>query len=244
MSFKYKLNNDDFYSARLGLIVLQSDETIEQEFRSSIDDQKLALYHSRIPSQPTVTPQTLATMHDDLPKAAELLSSSIQFDVIGYACTSGATVIGSELVKSLVQSKHKNVCVTDPIDSAVASFKKLNCKKIAFVSPYEASVTTLLSNHIKDKGFEIVKTISFDEKNESAVARIREEDSLRAIVEVANSECDCVFISCTNLKTFSIINEAEKEIGKPVISSNSALLWNMMKLANVKTTQGPGILFQ
>ena len=36
--------------------------------------------------------------------------------------------------ESLVQSKHKDVAVTDPIDSDKKALKRLNCKKIAFVS--------------------------------------------------------------------------------------------------------------
>ena len=46
---------------RLGLIVLKSDETIENEFRQIIPGQ-CDLYHSRIPSQPEVTPETLMQM--------------------------------------------------------------------------------------------------------------------------------------------------------------------------------------
>ena len=37
----------------------------------------------------------------------------------------------------------------------------------------------------------------------------------------------------------------EKKLGKPVISSNLALAWHMMKLAGIKTTGlGPGKLFE
>jgi maleate isomerase len=242
MAFEFELNKPDFYSARLGLIVLQSDETIEHEIRSAINS-SIALYHSRIPCQPTVTPETLAQMKIDLPQAAELLPSSVDFDAIGYACTSGATVIGSKIVQSLVQLKHKDVAVTDPIDSVKRALKRLNCKKIAFVSPYEVSVTDVLQNHIQDEGFKITNTITFNEKNDSVVAKIREEDTLRAIIEANNNDCDAVFASCTNLKTFNIIEEAEKKIGKPVISSNLALIWNMFELAGIKKVQAPGILF-
>jgi maleate isomerase len=242
MSFNFKLIKPDFFKANLGLIVLKSDETIEHEFRSIINSD-ISLLHSRIPCHPQVTPETLSKMEIDLPAAAELLPSSVNYNVIGYACTSASTIIGTEKVKSLVQSKHSNTNVTDPIDSVKKALKKLNCKKISFVSPYSSIVTNVLKNYMETQGFEITNVICFEEENDSVVARISEEDTLRAIIEINNSKCEAVFASCTNLKTFNIINEAESKIKKPVISSNLALAWNMLNISEIKSTNAPGALF-
>jgi maleate isomerase len=242
MSYDFQLIKPDFYKASLGLIVLKSDETIEQEFRSIIDND-ISLLHSRIPCHPKVTPETLSQMEIDLPTAAELLPSTARYDVIGYACTSASTIIGTDKVKSLIQSKHTDTQVTDPIDSVIKAMKKLNCKKIAFVSPYSATVTEVLKNYLEKKGFEITNIICFEEDNDSVVAKISEHDTLRAIVDVNNSSNEAVFASCTNLKTFNIINEAEKSIKKPVISSNLALAWNMLNISGVKNVNAPGALF-
>jgi maleate isomerase len=242
MSYDFQLIKPDFYKASLGLIVLKSDETIEQEFRSIIDND-ISLLHSRIPCHPKVTPETLSQMEIDLPTAAELLPSTARYDVIGYACTSASTIIGTDKIKSLIQSKHTNTQVTDPIDSVIKAMKKLNCKKIAFVSPYSATVTEVLKNYLEKKGIEITNIICFEEDNDSVVAKISEHDTLRAIVDVNNSSNEAVFASCTNLKTFNIINEAEKSIKKPVISSNLALAWNMLNISGVKNVNAPGALF-
>ena len=59
-----------------------------------------ALYHTRIPSAPTVTRETLKLMEADMPAAAALLPDR-RFDAIGYGCTSGATVIGPDRVAAL-----------------------------------------------------------------------------------------------------------------------------------------------
>ena len=242
MSYDFQLIKPDFFKASLGLIVLKSDETIEQEFRSIINN-NISLLHSRIPCHPKVTPETLSQMEIDLPAAAELLPTTAGYDVIGYACTSASTIIGTDKVKSLIQSKHANTQVTDPIDSVIKAMKKLNCKKIAFVSPYSATVTEVLKNYLEKQSFQITDIICFDEDNDSVVAKISEHDTLRAIVDVNNSSNEVVFASCTNLKTFNIINEAEKSIKKPVISSNLALAWNMLNISGVKNVNAPGALF-
>ena len=102
MEKNFKLDDPDYYSMRFGLIVLQSDETIEQEMRSTLDE-SVAIYHSRIPCDQFVNNENLAKMENDLPIAVDLLPK-IDFNSIGYACTSGATVIGSEKINKLIKA--------------------------------------------------------------------------------------------------------------------------------------------
>ena len=54
----------------LGVIVLQADETLENEFRDSFQWVNAALYVSRIASAKTVTPETLSAMQDDITASA------------------------------------------------------------------------------------------------------------------------------------------------------------------------------
>ena len=119
----------------------------------------------------------------------------------------------------------------------------LGCRKINFVSPYQESVTKSLCDHLHANNIIIQNQISFNESDDKNVARISDKDSLKAIIEAGKQDCEAVFISCTNLKTFKIINEAEKLLDKPVISSNQAISWQMLREAGINSTAGPGILF-
>ena len=64
------------------------------------------------------------------------------------------------------------------------------------------------------------------------------------ILEIGKNDCDAVFISCTNLKTFKIIDEAERLLNKPVVSSNQAMIWHMFRGSGNDSTKGPGMLFK
>ena len=57
MTTSFKLD-DTKNQVSMGLIVLQTDETIENEFRSILG-KNFKLYHSRIPSHQKVTPKNL-----------------------------------------------------------------------------------------------------------------------------------------------------------------------------------------
>ena len=238
---KFVLDNENYYHARLGLIILQSDETIEQEIRTTLPS-NISINHSRIPCNKIVSSENLSQMQIDLPTASELLPK-ITYDSIGYACTSGATIIGSSEVEKLINSKQESRLVTDPIKATKEALINLNCHNIAFVSPYEKSVTEAMRLNLHQDGFKIKDQISFNETDDTVVARIAEEDCLKAIIDIGRNDVDAIFISCTNLKTFNIIDKAEKILQKPVISSNQALIWHMLKSLNI-TKQGPGLLFR
>ena len=50
---------------------------------------------------------------------------------------------------------------------------------------------------------------------------------------VGQGECDAVFVSCTSLRVLDIAPELEVELGVPVVSSNMALVWHLLRLAGV-----------
>ena len=41
------------------------------------------------------------------------------------------------------------------------------------------------------------------------------------------TDCDAVFLSCTNLRTLRVLHSVEAQIKKPVLSSNQVLAWQM-----------------
>jgi maleate isomerase len=233
------------HKAALGLIVLQVDETIENEFRPLFDLDGVTLNHTRIVSAPDVTPENLMQMKAQLTGTAALLPGNRALDVIGYACTSASTVIGSDAVEVAVQKAHPAAKVTNPAAAALAAFAHLNVKRIAIVSPYIPSVSDALVSLFEEGGFSAVNVGSFGQSEEAVVARISPASVEAAICAVGNDpDVEAVFASCTNLRTFPVLEAGEAKLGKPVISSNSALAWHMMRLAGLATSgKGPGMLF-
>ncbi|MBB5516186.1 maleate isomerase [Rubricella aquisinus] len=225
----YKLT--ERHSATLGLIVLQVDETIEQDFRRMVPDE-VALYVTRIPSGAELTPDTIAQMAVDLPAAARLLPPAVRFDAIGYACTSGTTLIGVERVASLVTATAQTRHVANPLTASINALRAVTARRIAIVSPYIASVAEPIRDAFTSAGFEVRHTVSFGEEVEAHVARIDPASIMEAAhAACAGGEVDAVFLSCTNLRTLDIIAPLEAALGIPVISSNLALAWDMARLA-------------
>lgn len=245
MQLPFEIDTSVNSATSLGLIVLSADETIEREFRSIFHDAGPALYHTRIESAPDVSPETLMLMKDRLTGAAALLPGVTPMDVVGYACTSGATVIGEDAVAAAVRKVHGTAQVTNPASAVVAALKHLEVTRVGVVSPYVEEVSDAVCALLRSNDLEPVRVGSFGQAEESVVARIALGSVEEAICAVgADPAVEAVFASCTNLRTFPVIASCEARLGKPVISSNLALAWHMLTLAGLDTIgRGPGRLF-
>lgn len=222
---------DDPQAKPMGLIVLQADETIEPEFRTLFAQSRCPVYVSRIPSDAEVRTDTLARMEQALPAAAALLPGSPEYRVVGYACTSASSVIGSERVETLVRQGCNTRSVTNPLRAAIAHAVHLGVSKFALLSPYIEEVNTPLRAAFARHGISTEVFGSFGEAQEAKVARISEQSTLEAAIQLGSDpSVDAVFISCTNLRTAGVISKVAEKIGKPVLSSNHSLCWDMMRL--------------
>ena len=245
MRLRFKTDEGWGGRATLGLIVLQADETIEPELRAYTARNGVVLYHSRIPSGLDVTPESLAQMEAEIPGSVGLLPAHLGFDVIGYGCTSGATIIGAKNVARAIHSVKPAAATTDPLTAVKAALEALGAKKIGFVTPYIADVSAAMRQNLEASGFEVAGFGSFEQSEERKVARIDAGSVRRAILDVgAEAPCDAVFISCTNLRTQELIADTEATLSKPVIASNQVLAWHMLRLAEIHDTPtGFGRLF-
>lgn len=235
MAFTYTLEGPIGTRATLGLVVLQSDETIEHDFRRLFTAPDISLYVTRVPSGLDVTTDTLATMSAALPAAAGLLPRALQYDVVGYGCTSGTAVIGPDKIAEQVKAGCAAAQVTEPLSALVAICAARGITRIAFLSPYIESVSQTLRDALNAGGVATPVFGSFDEGEETKVAKISQQSLFdAAMVLGASDDVEAVFMSCTNLRTLDVIPRIEKALGKPVFSSNQVLAWHMAQLIGVE----------
>ena len=231
--------------ARIGLLVLESDQTMELEMRHMADLPGVALYHARLANDAEVTPDTLVQMELELPKAATLLPGYLGLKAIGYGCTSGSTIIGELRVSELIQSHHPTVPTSNPLTAAKAALKQLAVKRLGLVTPYRPDVTELMQARFEEAGIVIQSVGSFYQQDDRVVGRITPEAILDAALAVGQNDLvDGVFISCTSLRAAGIVGQAEAALGKPVTASNHALAWHLLRLAGIHDeVAGLGRLF-
>lgn len=220
---------------QLGLIVLQADETIEQDMRRLIPPE-ISLMVSRVPSGTHVTSESLAAMEAELAQSASLFPASAHFSAIGYGCTSGSAEIGSARVAEAIRAGVEAPHVTEPLSALIAACQHLDVERLGILSPYTESVSARLCARLEDTGIEVSAFASFNEAEECRVARIAPASIAAAATQLAQSaNIDALFMSCTNLRTLDIIANVEVAIGVPVLTSNQVLAWHLLRLGQIST---------
>ena len=228
----YTLDDNPSEKPPLGLIVLQTDETIEPEFARYFADHPAPLYVTRIPSGQEVTRDMLSNIQTDLPATADLLPKARPYPVVGFGCTSASSLIGSDKVEELVQRTCDVAAVTNPLRAATACAADLGISKFALLSPYIEEVNEPLRAAFAGNGISTEVFGTFGESDEPKVVRISVASVVAAASDLGSDpDVEGVFLSCTNLRTYEAIPQIKERIGKPVLSSNQSLAWHMKRLA-------------
>ena len=248
----------DETAAQLGLITLETDLTIETELRHFIGDsigtkvgngQKPTILHSRIACDDEVTSKNLTNMSDRFAESLALFPPGYRFDVVGYGCTSASLLIGEQTVQNIVKSYIDVKHVTTPLTGVRRALRTIGARQIGYLAPYISEISCQMCSLLEDEdGLQIAAAATFGEGRDSIVGCIHPHsilDAIDAIVDQASTQLDAIFISCTSLKCAAIIEMAEAKHGIPVISSNSAIAWDMAQLASLDVPRaGKGLLFQ
>lgn len=228
--------------ARVGLIALATDYTIENELaRVYAHVPGLQLYVARIAMDNTVTTETLAAMEHRLAATADLILPGTPLDVVLFGCSSATAIVGADRVAARVHETKPGAAVSQPISAASAALTALGARRIAVLTPYTAAVNETVEASLTAEGFEVAAFGSFDVPHDPTVAAIAPDAITRAARQVAGlAEVDALFISCTSLRALDLIAPLEAELGIAVTASNHALAWHSLVLAGVPTTL-PGL---
>ncbi|WP_420393732.1 maleate cis-trans isomerase family protein [Acuticoccus sp.] len=220
--------------ARIGVMVLATDQTLEHELRRLLRLDGVAYYESRLFNDATITAETLREMEARLPEAAGLILPGMDLNVVAYACTSGAMAIGEDVVFERIREVRPGIACTTPITAAMAGIEALGARRIALLTPYRDDLNQSMRSWIEARGVSVPVVGSFNEEDDLKAARISVASIERAVIEVGrHPEVDAVFVACTSLRVADIIASAEETLGKPVTSSNHALAWHCLRLAGV-----------
>lgn len=229
-------------TSRIGLIVPSLNVTIEPEF-NAFAPPDVSIHATRL-LLPKGDKEHLAQMAQDTEPACDLLSTA-KVSVIAYACTTGSLINGIGWENSLAKRMESRVQVpaVTTASAVIAALKKLGLSKVAVGTPYIDEVNAAEKKFLEDNAIRVTKISGLGYVDGESLHREPPETALELAKEVDTSEAQGIFLSCTDLKTFTVIDDIEKSLGKPVVSSNSATLWKCLKVMNRNEQIPLGSLF-
>jgi len=219
----------DNINSRIGLVALSTDFLIEKDFNSIFLNLPIDLFVNRLPFYNPLTDKNLIKMTEKLTEVTENILPNQTLDTVAYGCTSGTIAAGVDEITNKIQSAKPNCKVTTPITSAVNALKHLNLKKISVFTPYPQAINEKVINYFKNEGFDIQSFASFNLESDLDIGKIDPKYLLEVLTKMDTVDAEALFISCTALPAFEIIQELENKIKKIVLSSNQTLIWDSIR---------------
>jgi maleate isomerase len=225
------------WRARLGFLVPPGNPTVEPEM-IALAPEGVSLHFNRmvargVPGAPDGQSERNRMMIDNIDASIEMLAL-VQPDVIVIAHTATSYHLGRQSEAELLARLEKSTGtrVVTAFGSVLRAFERLDVRKLALGAPYSRETTLQGKAHLEAHGFNVV---SFD--NLKGVTNIYDETAERAYRlarMVDTPEAEAVFLTGTGMPTLPVLEALERDLGKPVISSASAMMWRALRLAGVR----------
>jgi maleate isomerase len=226
---------------KLGLIVPSWNVVMEYEFQRMAGED-ISVHTMRI-AHTADTEENVLWMGTQVPSAAKLLAHA-KVDVICYGCTGGGFIKGPGYDQEICAAIKDTTGITGTttIASVTEALNVLGAKRISVASPYEGWLNEKLRVFMEKSGFGVMAIKGLGTQAHASVP-LPEIEAL--IKSVDRPESQAIFVSCTDFRTLEIIERLEQKLGKPVISSNSASMWKMLRvLGDTRAVPGAGQLFR
>jgi maleate isomerase len=143
-----------------------------------------------------------------------------------------------------MKAKNGDIPTTTSSTSVVTAVKKMGIKKVSLAMPYLEDVALTAVKFFQDYGLEIIKYkwLGYP-RAQKGMGDISREELYNLARDVNDSESEALIISCVEIYSIDLIQPLETDLQKPVITSNQATIWNLMRMAGVnEKIQGFGQL--
>ena len=149
-------------------------------------------------------------------------------DAVIYGCTSATLAHGPEFDKQFAQ-RISDMLGKPAITAAgalVLALNTLGVKKIGFSSPYVEQLNQEAIDFLTDCGFETVSSayVGSDLGNYGQ-GELTPDRVVELGLEADSDEAEAIVLSCTDMRSVEALETLEEKLGKPVVTSNQALMF-------------------
>ena len=218
--------------AKIGFVLLATEQTIEDDM-FQLRPEGVGMHFARAAIPDSITVESLTRHAGDLARAAETILPDGSLDVICYACKSGSLVIGEENVFAELRKGAPKAEPTSIITAVLNALRTLGATRVAVATPYLDEINQQEADYMAAAGFEITNIQGLNLEKDSDMIRVRPEFLAEFAASVDTPDADALFISCGALRSLDIIEALEQKVGKPIICSNQAMMWDVLRRAGI-----------
>ncbi len=230
--------------ARIGFIIPSSNRMVEPQMArfapSGVQPHFIRIgmtnHHKR--PLPELMPRILS--------AVELLMDS-KCDIIVFQCTGTSMSGGVDMDKHVVSeiakaAKRPAISTATSVNAALAA---LDAKRLVFISETKQKGHDEKLRYMREAGYDIVADRAAALEGTDAYCTTPPRFWYDMAVALKDDSALAYFISCANIHSIDVIEDLEKALQRPVVTSNQAALWCALRTIGLPdAVPGLGSLFR
>jgi len=156
-------------------------------------------------------------------------------DLVMYMCTSGSFMKGNQgenAIRTRITGLTRRPAATTA-QSVLAALHHLGLRRVVMLTPYNEDLTKAEVRWLHKNGVEVIDYLGRDIPDNLDRGRQYPETSYHLARRLRHADADGILLSCANVRTIEIIEQLERDTGKPVISSSQATTWFALRQCGI-----------
>lgn len=188
---------------------------------------EVSLHLARTPFEPVPVSLEMAELVSERRhvQAATRDVLGVDPEVVAYLCTSGSFIHGLDhetgLRRSILEAGAPAAVTTS--GALAEAVRTLGLRRVSVITPYDADLTDRLVAYLGELGVTVPRRHHLGLGG--GIWRVNYRTVAELILAADTPEAQAVFVSCTNLPTYDIIEPLERRLGKPVLTANQLTVW-------------------
>lgn len=211
--------------ARLGMMLPSSNSIAETQIAAMLPP-GVSLHTTRLQLR---SGREALGMLERLEEATQLLADA-EVERLIFHCTAvtmHAPEIPGQITRRVAAITPTPLTITS--EAVIAALRTLGARNIVLVTPYEKATNDREVAFLAHYGVTVLRESGLGLQGGNAMRAIEPAQWFRDTVALRDPAADAYFISCTAVRSADVIDALEEELGKPVLTSNQAMLWRALR---------------
>lgn len=213
--------------ARIGLLLPSGNQAAEPQFNAMLPH-GVSLHTTRLKLTGSTEADLLA-MTEKVEEAAALAADA-EASLVLFHCTAVSTFsvdLEQSIKARVAKASGRPTALTS--EAIVAALRKLGARRIAMLSPYPDHINDREAAFFRAFGFEITHLAGLGCKDANAMMAVTPEHWREFVLTHRDAGADAYLLSCTTVRSAEVVEALERELDRPVVTSNTAAVWHCLR---------------
>lgn len=124
------------------------------------------------------------------------------------------------------------------------AMRELKVSKITFGAPWGKAVNVSSVKFLEENGIKVLHDDCLGVVRNQEIGLLDPETAIEMARKIDRPDADAIMLGCGNWRAAECVDRLEKELGKPVLTTNGVSLWHSLKMIGAAPYAGYGRLIE